>query len=96
MRFETPLLIEILKYGHAGCLCQRIFGNFIGGVGGRGPSSTTQFVHAELWREGVIERVEVSWIETEDKAHAELMEKEFRQEYKRTHNGHRPVWDRQD
>ena|ERR1017187_6178686 len=86
---------DILKYGCTGQLCQRIFSNFIGGFGGKGPTSTTQFVHAELCSNGMIERVELAWIETSDAAEAERMEKQFRQEYKRAH-GSRPIWDRQD
>jgi len=86
---------DILKYGNAGCLSQRILVNFIGGFGGKGPSSTTQFVHWELCGKGMIECVELSWIETIDKQDAERMEKGFRQEYKRL-NGCRPLWDRQD
>jgi len=83
---------DVLKYGNAGRLHQRIFGNFIGGVGG----STTQRVHCELCSNGMIDCAEVAWIETKDKAEAEGMEKRFRQQYKRAHDGRRPIWDRQD
>jgi hypothetical protein len=86
--------LEIIKYGETDTLRRRIFGNFIGGVGGNGEGSTTQRIHIELFYEGMIEHVDISWIVTKDKATAKLMEGQFRESYKATHDGKRPIWDR--
>jgi hypothetical protein len=80
---------SILKFGNTGSLVRRIFGNYLGGVGG----GTTQRIHAELFTNHMIERVEIAWIEVSDKVEAEQQEKEFRAEYRRTH-GQLPPWDR--
>lgn len=87
---------DILKFGETDTLRRRILGNFLGGVGGARQESTTQFVHRELFSKGMIDYVELAWIETRDKATAKLMEKQFRQAYKAAHGGRRPIWDRQD
>lgn len=87
---------DILKFGETDTLRRRIFGNFIGGVGGSKDQSTTQFIHRQLFSNGMIEHVEIAWIETEDKAMAKSMEDQFRRSYKKTHNGNRPLWDRRD
>lgn len=86
---------DILKYGKTDRLRRRIFGNFIGGVGGSRQQSTTQFVHKKLFADGRIDHVEIAWLETKDAAEAEQKEKQFRAEYKEA-NGRRPIWDRQD
>ncbi len=82
---------DILKYGCTGCLRTRIFGNYIGGVGGK----TTQRIHSELFNNGMLTRVEIAWIETADRAEAERKEKQFRRAYTQT-KGRRPIWDRLD
>jgi hypothetical protein len=82
---------EILKFGESSWLRTRIIGNYLSGFGG----GTTKRIHADLFNNGMIERVEVAWIETKDAKEAGRMEKEFRAEYKRL-NGRRPAWDRQD
>lgn len=82
---------ETLKFGNTGHLRNRMFKNYIGGVGG----ATTQRIHTELFANNMIDLVEVAWLQTEDKAQAERKEKEFRAEYKKVH-GRRPIWDRQD
>ncbi len=82
---------EILKFGETGWLRTRIIGNYLSGFGG----ATTNRIHADLFNNGMIERVELAWIETKDAKEAGEMEKEFRAEYKRQ-NGRRPAWDRQD
>jgi len=87
---------EILKFGETDRLRRRILGNFVGGVGGGGEQSTTQFVHRELFSNGMIDYVELAWIETKDKATAKLMEGQFRQAFKMANGGRRPIWDRQD
>lgn len=73
-----------------------MFANFIGGVGGSHDGATTQRVHRQLFTEGMIEHVELAWMEVCDKATAKLKEKQFRQEYKANHGQRRPEWDRQD
>jgi hypothetical protein len=85
---------EIIKFGQTDTLRRRIFGNFVGGIGGHGGSSTTQFVHQRLFCNSMIDHVEISWIVTKDKTTAKLMENQFRQSYKTAHDGHRPLWDR--
>jgi hypothetical protein len=82
---------EILKYGKTGCAGDRIFKNHIGGNGG----ATTQRIHDNLFADGMIEHVEIAWIETPDAPQAELKEKRFRAEFVRIH-GHRPLWDLKD
>ena len=81
---------DILKFGETGCLRRRIFAEYLGGVGGR----TTQRIHAALFRNNLVDHVEVAWLETKDKAEAHRKEGEFRNAYKRA-NARRPVWDRQ-
>jgi hypothetical protein len=78
----------ILKYGCTGCLRARILGNYLGGIGG----STTQRIHRELFASGMIDRIELSWIETGSDTEAKSMESEFRRVYKMIH-GRRPAWD---
>ena len=78
----------ILKFGCTDMLRRRIFGNYIGGVGGQ----TTQRIHAELFHNNMIDRVELSWIEAKDEADAKQKETEFRLTYKQA-NGKRPPWD---
>jgi hypothetical protein len=79
---------EVLKYGSTRCLRVRILGNYLGGVGG----STTQRIHGELFEKGMIDRVEISWFETQDVVEAKLKESEFRRAFKAVH-GRRPAWD---
>lgn len=87
---------EILEFGETDTLRRRILGNFLGGVGGSRAQSTTQFVHRELFTNGWIDHVQIAWIQMKDKATAKQMESTFRQAYKATHGGQRPIWDRQD
>jgi hypothetical protein len=87
---------EILKFGETGHLRRRILVNFIGGFGGSRPEATTQCVHRELFQNGMIDHVDLAWIETCGKGEAKRMEGDFRQRYKRAHGGKRPRWDRQD
>lgn len=82
---------EILKYGKTGCARDRIFKNYIGGAGG----STTQRIHSNLFDDGMIDHVEIAWLETADGAAAELAEKRFRAEFV-TIFGHWPLWDLKD
>ncbi len=81
---------QILKFGSTGRLRRRIFGNHLGGVGGK----TTLRIHGELFTRKSIDHVELAWLETKDKAEAEGKEKEFRDAYKRA-KGQRLAWDRQ-
>jgi hypothetical protein len=86
---------EVLKFGETDLMRRRIFGNYVGGVGG----STTQFIHQQLFYQGIqnmIDYVEIAWIVAKDKATAKVMEGQFRQSYKMAHGGQRPPWDRRD
>ena len=94
--FRDSRTREILKFGETDTLRRRIFANFIGGFGGSRPEATTQRDHRELFSKGMIDHVELAWIETKNKADAKRMEKQFRQTYRATHSGRRPIWDRQD
>ena len=51
---------ELLYVGGTTNLRQRLFRNYIGGVGG----GTTQRIHAVLFKEGAIKDTEVAWLET--------------------------------
>ena len=82
---------EILKYGCTGNLRARIFGNYLGGVGG----TTTQRIHAELFITGMICRLEIAWIKAKDQAEAKSKESQLRREYK-LQRGKRPPWDLMD
>jgi hypothetical protein len=81
---------EMLKFGSTGELRKRVFGNYLGGIGG----STTQRIHEELFAGNMITRVELAWLETKDKANAARKESEFRDNHKKVH-GRRPTWDQQ-
>ena len=81
---------DILKFGKTQYLRQRIFGNYLGGVGG----STTQRIHRALFSASANDGIELSWLETSDEREAEREEKEFRNAYKKEH-GRRPKWDKQ-
>lgn len=83
---------EVLKYGHTQHLRKRIVMNYLCGWGG----DTTQRVYLELYDNSQIECVEVAWVVAKDKAEAKRMETDFRREYKRTHGGQLPPWDRQN
>ena len=65
--FRDSRTCEILKFGETGTLRKRIFVNFIGGFGGGMPEATTQRVHRELFSNGMIDYVEIAWIEAKDK-----------------------------
>ncbi len=87
---------EIIKFGETEALRRRLFGNFIGGLGGKTETSTTQRVHLALFEiSDWINHIEVSWIVTKDKAEARQMERDFRANFKKDH-GRRPIWDLQD
>jgi hypothetical protein len=82
---------ELLKFGCTDNLRRRIFGNYIGGVGG----STTQRIHAEIFEKTKPELIEIAWNETSEAAEAKMLESQFRQAFKRAY-GRRPVWDLKD
>jgi hypothetical protein len=80
---------DILKFGCTNDLRRRIFGTYIGGVGGK----TTQRIHDELFQNNMIDRVELAWIEARDAQEAKDKETEFRLAYKEVNKGKRPSWD---
>ncbi len=78
---------EMLYIGGTTDLCRRLFGNYIGGVGG----GTTQRIHALLFEEGAVADTEVAWKEVPDHASEEghLRQAYFEQE------GQLPAWNKQ-
>ena len=78
---------ETLYIGGTTDLCRRLFGNYIGGVGG----GTTQRIHALLFEEGAIADTEVAWKEAPDHTSEEmhLRQAYFEQE------GQLPTWNKQ-
>ena len=77
---------EILYMGSSNNLRRRVFGNYIGGVGGE----TTQRVHELLFLEGQIASVEVAWIEIDGYKEKEA---ELKEEYRRKY-GRLPKWNK--
>ena len=53
---------EVIYIGSTEKLGRRLFGNYIGGVGG----ATTKRIHAALFEPKVLAGVEVAWIEGDD------------------------------
>ena len=78
---------EVLYIGGTTDLRQRLFRNYIGGVGG----GTTQRIHALLFKEGAIGDTDVAWKEVPDCASEErhLRQGYFEQE------GQLPTWNKQ-
>jgi hypothetical protein len=83
---------EILKFGETQDLRRRIFGNYIGGIGGT--SKTGFWIHEKIFRLGYIDYVELAWVVTASKAKARSLESQFLAGYKSTHGGRRPKWNR--
>ncbi len=77
---------ELLYIGSTGNLRRRIFGNYIGGVGG----ATTKRLHSLLFLERKVEEVEFAYEETP--AYREK-ETELREAY-RQQQGHLPMWNK--
>ena len=82
---------EILKYGKTGCARGRIFKDYFGGAGG----PTTKRIHSNLFEDGMIEHVEIAWLEMINGLAAETEEKKFRAQFVKA-NGHWPLWDLKD
>jgi len=78
---------EILYIGGTTDLRRRLFGNYIGGVGG----GTTQRIHALLFEKGAIIDTEVAWKEVTDDASEE---KQLREAYFEQY-GRLPPWNKQ-
>lgn len=77
---------EILYIGSSNNLRRRVFGNYIGGVGGE----TTQRVHELLFSEGQIAKVELAWIEADRYTEKEA---ELKEEYRKKHS-RLPKWNK--
>jgi hypothetical protein len=77
---------DMLKFGYTGALRRRIFADYIAGFG-------KSRVHRRLFDDGMIERVEISWIRCRDDAEAERKEGELRRCYKGA-RGRCPDWER--
>jgi len=65
---------DILYIGSTDNLVQRIFGNYLGGVGGE----TTQRIHKLLFEEGYLEKAEIGWTVAEN---PKELEKELRMKF---------------
>ncbi len=78
---------DILYVGSSDNLKRRIFGNYLGGVGGK----TTQRIHKLLFEEGYSKRTEISWAITEN---FRELEKDLRIGYLREHK-ELPPWNKQ-
>lgn len=78
---------ELLYIGSTTDLCQRLFGNYIGGHGGQ----TTRRIHRLLFEEGNITDTEVAWKEVSD---YELEERHLRKTYFEQ-QGRLPPWNKQ-
>jgi hypothetical protein len=77
---------ELLYIGSTGCLRQRLFGNYLGGVGGL----TTQRINGLLCDEQWLARVEVAWERTDAyKAREEDLKEHYRRAFNRL-----PSWTR--
>lgn len=77
---------EVLYIGSTKNLRQRLFRNFIGGVGG----GTTQRIHALLFKEGAIKDTEIAWRQSLDLTSEEkhLLQAYFEQQ------GQLPIWNK--
>ena len=78
---------EILYVGSTENLLRRIFGNYLGGVGGE----TTQRIHKLLFEEGAIADTEIAWKQT---LNHKLEEKRLRHSFYKA-KGRLPLWNRQ-
>ncbi len=78
---------EVLYIGGTMDLRRRLFGNYIGGVGG----GTTQRIHHLLFKERTITDTEVAWKEAPDH---DSEEKQLRQAYF-AKEGKLPLWNKQ-
>lgn len=77
---------EILYIGSSNNLRRRIFGNYIGRVGGE----TTQRVHHLVFSEGQVAKVELAWVEVDEYADKEAaLKEEYRQKHDRL-----PKWNK--
>jgi len=77
---------EIIYIGSTADLRRRLFGNYIGGVGGR----TTKRIHALLFEEGAKTDTEVAWKKVPN---YKLEEKHLLQVYFEK-EGHLPIWNK--
>ncbi len=78
---------EVLYIGSTGCLRRRIFGNYIGGVGGR----TTRRLHGILFTDEEVTNVELAYAETNE---YRTREKQLLRAFRLEH-GRLPRWNRQ-
>jgi hypothetical protein len=78
---------DILYIGSSDNLVRRIFGNYIGGVGGK----TTQRIHKLLFEEGYLKKTKIGWITTENSG---KIERNLRIKFKQEHS-ELPPWNRQ-
>lgn len=77
---------ELLYIGSTDNLRRRLFGNFIGGVGG----ATTKRVNSLLFSGGTVADIEVAWLETADYREREG---ELKKIHRKVH-GSLPRWTR--
>jgi len=78
---------DILYIGSSDNLVRRIFGNYLGGVGG----GTTQRIHKLLFEEGYLEKTDIGWALTKE---FRKLEKDLKMEFEREHR-ELPPWNKQ-
>lgn len=78
---------EVIYIGSTTDLRRRLFGNYIGGVGG----GTTKRIHSLLFKDGAIADIEVAWKES---SNCSSEEKHLREAYLKR-QGELPPWNKQ-
>ncbi|MGH2428379.1 MAG: GIY-YIG nuclease family protein [Candidatus Limnocylindria bacterium] len=76
---------EVYSIGSTDELRRRLFGNHLGGVGGK----TTKCVHGELFMPEVLAGMEVTWIESQD---WESLEDELKRQFRALGGERLPRW----
>ncbi len=75
---------DILYIGKSKKLTRRIFGGYLAGYGGK----TTRKIHEQLFDDGFLEKVAISWMLTDDPKAAQ---KDLLEKFKKEH-GEYPAW----
>jgi excinuclease UvrABC nuclease subunit len=76
---------EVVYIGSTDTLRRRLFGNYLGGVGG----STTKRIHAALFEPEVLAGIEVAWIVSED---WQALETELKRQFAMRGGPRLPIW----
>lgn len=81
---------DLLYIGESNNLVRRIFGNYLGGIGG-GAGSTTERINILLQLGENFENTEIGWVVTENDQERESLERKLIERYKYEH-GEKPPW----